>query len=195
MTKKPQPLQPTAADTTALDMRGYAHGAKVPMTVTFLAMTSRPSALPPPVPKGKVALLRAENPPVHFYRYLYNCVGGPWLWVERRRMRDETLSTIIRHPQNALYVLYLNGCPAGMAELDLRKPDVAQLAYFGLFPEAIGRGLGYFFLYQMVVLAWSQPISKLTVNTCTLDHPRALPLYQRIGFVPCSREERYIELP
>ena len=30
--------------------------------------------------------------------------------------------------------------------------------------------------------AWSHPIPRLTVNTCTLDHPRALPLYQRMGF-------------
>ena len=55
--------------------------------------------------------------------------------------------------------------------------------------------LGYFFLYQAVMNAWSRPISKLLVNTCTLDHPRALPLYQRLGFVPYSREDRYIELP
>jgi hypothetical protein len=43
--------------------------------------------------------------------------------------------------------------------------------------------------------AWAQPISKLLVNTCTLDHPRALPLYQRLGFTPYSREERFVELP
>lgn len=192
---KKTPLQPYPADTAALDMHGFDHGARVPMTVTFLTMTARPSALPPPAPKSKVAFLRAEKPPVHFYRYLYNSIGGPWLWVERRRMRDETLSAIISHPQNELYILYADGCPAGMAELDLRKPDVAQLAYFGLFSEYFGRGLGYFFLYQIVRVAWSHPISRLTVNTCTLDHPRALPLYQRIGFVPSSREERYIELP
>ena len=46
-----------------------------------------------------------------------------------------------------------------------------------------------------VMNAWLQPIGKLLVNTCTLDHPRALPLYQRMGFVPYSREDRYIELP
>jgi hypothetical protein len=28
-----------------------------------------------------------------------------------------------------------------------------------------------------------------------LDHPRALPLYQRLGFTPYSREERFVELP
>jgi ribosomal protein S18 acetylase RimI-like enzyme len=30
----------------------------------------------------------------------------------------------------------------------------------------------------------------MTVNTCTLDHPRALALYQRLGFTPIAREER-----
>ena len=27
------------------------------------------------MPKGKIAILRAEHPPVHFYRYLYNTIG------------------------------------------------------------------------------------------------------------------------
>jgi hypothetical protein len=43
--------------------------------------------------------------------------------------------------------------------------------------------------------AWAQPISRLTINTCTLDHPRALPLYQRLGFTAYAREERFVELP
>jgi hypothetical protein len=43
--------------------------------------------------------------------------------------------------------------------------------------------------------AWTHGIPKFKVNTCTLDHPRALPLYQRLGFVPYAREDRYIELP
>jgi hypothetical protein len=30
----------------------------------------------------------------------------------------------------------------------------------------------------------------MTVNTCTLDHPRALPAYQSWGFHPVRREER-----
>ena len=66
--------------------------------------------------------------------------------------------------------------------------------YLGLMPEAIGRGLGFYLLYHSCMNAWAQPISRLTVNTCTLDHPRALPLYQPMGFVPYAREERYVEL-
>ncbi len=168
---------------------------RIPMTVTFLAMEAKPSALPPPQPRGKVALLRAVNPPVHFYRYLYDTVGDAYYWVDRRKLTDEQLATIIQHPQVELYVLYADGCPAGLAELDLRDPAASQLAYFGLMPEFVGKRLGYFFLYHACMNAWAHPISRLLVNTCTLDHPRALPLYQRLGFVPYSREERYVELP
>jgi GNAT superfamily N-acetyltransferase len=168
---------------------------RIPMTVTFLEMHSRPAAQPPPQPKGKIAILRAENPPVHFYRYLYDTIGERYWWVDRRKLSDEALGEIVCHPKTELYVLYADGCPAGMAELEFRDPQAAQLAYFGLMPEYVGRKLGYYFVYHAVSIAWSRSISSLLINTCTLDHPRALPLYQRVGFVPYSREDRYIELP
>lgn len=168
---------------------------RIPMVVTFLEMTSKPSALPPPVPRGKIAIIRAMNPPVHFYRYLYDTIGDPYYWVDRRKLSDLELAAIIHDQKEEVYVLYTDGNPAGLAELDLRESGIAQLAYFGLMPEAIGKRLGYYFLYQAIANAWVHPITKLLVNTCTLDHPRALPLYQRLGFVAYSREDRYIELP
>ena len=172
-------------------------GAKrrVPMTVTFFEMLARPAALPPPSPKGRHAILKAESPTPHFYRYLYETIGGPYLWVDRRKLTPEALAEVIQDPLNHLYVLYTEGSPTGMAELDFRKDGTCNIAYFGLMPEAIGKHLGYFFLYHTCLNAWARPISRLTVNTCSLDHPRALPLYQRIGFNAYSREERFVELP
>jgi len=167
---------------------------RIPMVFTFLEMTAKPSALPPPVPRGKIAIIRATNPPVHFYRYLYNTIGEKYYWVDRRKLSDVDLAAIIQDQKEELYILYTDGNPAGFAELDLRESGVAQLAYFGLMPEAVGKRLGYYFLYHAIANAWVHPITKLLVNTCTLDHPRALPLYQRLGFVAYSREDRYIEL-
>ena len=175
-------------------MAGSRSKRFLPMTVTFLEMKGKPAVLPPPQPLGKVAILRAQEPPLHFYRYLYDTIGGPYHWVDRRRMDDISLAALIQHPLVELYVMHVDGCPAGMAELDFREPATGLLAYFGLMPEFIGRHLGYFFLYHAVQNAWMKPISTLLVNTCTLDHPRALPLYQRMGFVPYSREERSVEL-
>jgi len=168
---------------------------RVPTIVTFLEMLHRPSALPPPQPKGKVAFLKAESPPLHFYRYLYDAVGRDYKWVDRKKLGDAAVTEILRDPKVELFALYVDGCPAGMAELDFRLEGIGQLAYFGLIQEFVGRRLGYFFLYHATMVAWSRPIQKFIVNTCTLDHPRALPLYQRMGFVPYAREDRFIEMP
>ena len=168
---------------------------RIPMTVTFLEMKARPTALPPPQPKGRIALLKADKPPTHFYRYLYDTIGADYYWVDRKRLTPDALADIIHDPRNLLFILYTDGNPAGLAELDLRRPGTCNISYFGLMPEAIGKRLGYFFLYHTCMNAWAQPIQRLTINTCTLDHPRALPLYQRLGFTPYSREERFVELP
>lgn len=167
----------------------------LPATVTYLELNARPSPPGPPRPAIKTAILRCEHPSVHFYRYLYNTIGRDYFWVERRKWGDEVLAALLASPQIELYVLYVSGAPAGMAELDFRDEKAAQVAYFGLMPDFVGRKLGPWFLYQTCELAWVKPIPKLIVNTCSLDHPRALQTYQRIGFVPYSREERTIWLP
>ena len=92
-------------------------------------------------------------------------------------------------------MLYANGVPAGFAELDCRSLPVVELAYFGLMPEFIGKGLGGHLLAGAIENAWRHEPDKLTVNTNTLDHPKALPLYQRLGFQPVKQEVREIDDP
>ena len=176
-------------------MKAKAAPQRIPTVVTFLEMKTRPPPPMPPQPPGKIALLRCENPPVHFYRYLYDTIGRAHYWVERKKVDDTVLAALLGDPALHIFTLYAEGCPAGMAELDFRNPEAAQLAYFGLMPDYIGRRLGHYFLYQAVLNAWAEPIRTLKVNTCTLDHPRALPLYQRVGFVPYAREDRHIVMP
>ena len=160
-------------------------------TVTYLEMTRRPSLPPTPPPHNiHVALLRARKPAVRFYRYLYDAIGAPWLWYERRAMDDETLSEIIHDEGVEIYVLYVEGAPAGYAELDRRKEPDIEVAYFGLMPEFIGRGLGAYLLTSAIDIAWSYEPARLWIHTNTLDHPRALPLYQRLGFQPYKQEQK-----
>ncbi|GEO41000.1 GNAT superfamily N-acetyltransferase [Skermanella aerolata] len=183
--------------TTPPDLRivpGLPPG-KLRVVVTYLEMTTQPTAPKQRPPVEKLALLRAERPTVSFYRYLYDTVGEPWLWSERRVMSDEALAHIIHDPRVEVMVLYVGGVPAGYAELSRRKADAVDLSYFGMIPDFIGMKLGPFLLNCAIDAAWSGGAKKLTVNTCTLDHPKALGLYQRMGFVPVRQVTRITDDP
>ncbi len=170
-------------------------GKIVDTTVTYLEMTARPSHFPPMPSAPRLALMKAENIPLHFYRYLYAAVGGSWLWVERLSLSDEALSKKIHAAGIDVFVLYANGSPAGYFELDRRDPLSVRLVYFGLMPEWTGMRIGPWFLGSAVAEGFARGAKALRVNTCTLDHPAALPLYQRIGFAPVRREDRQITVP
>jgi GNAT superfamily N-acetyltransferase len=171
--------------------------AELDVTITYLEMLEQPARGParPPRLTEKIALMRAERPTVGFYRYLYNAVGEPWLWYERNQLSDEALTAIIQDEQVEVCVLYYAGTPAGYAELDLRQEGETELAYFGLIPDYIGLGLGSYLLDWAIDTAWSRNPRRLWVNTCTLDHPAALPVYQKAGFMPCNQETIRIKDP
>jgi hypothetical protein len=57
-----------------------------------------------------------------------------------------------------------------------------NLSYFGLMPHAISTGVGFPFLRHAVDTVWREGPRGMTVNTCTADHPRAMPTYLRAGF-------------
>lgn len=167
-------------------------------TVSYLEMRERPKGRHVPSPGGKLALIRAEPPTVAFYRYLFEAVGEAWFWCGRRVLSDEELAKIIRDPQVEIYVLYVNGVPAGFSEIDLRRrpaDGIAEVAYLGLVPEFIGRGYGNYLMHWTVDAAWQHKPRVVTVNTCTLDHPHALPFYQRSGFTVVGHEQRTVVDP
>jgi GNAT superfamily N-acetyltransferase len=154
---------------------------EVMVDVTFLRMDSRPADHARPLPSD-VRVEQARHCSVPFYRYLYDTVGEPWLWWMRRTASDADLAALLSLPAVSIHVLMKDGEPAGFYELDRRHPHTVNLAYFGLMPWAIGTGLGRAFLRHAVDTAWDAGKPMLTVNTCTADHPRALPAYIAAGF-------------
>src|SRR5215207_1316655 len=163
--------------------------------VTYLEMTAVPRHHVPPPANLKLMLLKAENPPVHFYRYLYDIVGREFYWIDRRGMTDDQLAAEIQSQEVDIYVLYVGGVPAGFFEVDHRRAGEVELKYFGLAPEFRGRGLGKWLLNEAVVFCWSWAPARVIVETCTLDSPAALPLYQKIGFAPYDRQNKTVTLP
>jgi GNAT superfamily N-acetyltransferase len=156
-------------------------------TITYLEMLARPAGRRFPAPLETLALMRAEACTVSFYRYLYETVGEPWLWFERRMIGDLALAAQIGKPTIEIFVLYVRGVPAGFFELDTAAARETKLCYFGLIPDFIGRRLGPYLLQAAIDRAWSRPIDRFWLHTSTFDHPKALRVYQRAGFVVYAR--------
>lgn len=179
-------LPPDVHDAVPADLAGPR--AIVEVTTTYLEMRTRPTAPLGPPPPG-VQVVRAVRPSVRFYRYLYDGVGLPWAWYDRRRMAAGELAAILADDAVEVHVLWRDGVPAGYTELDRRAAGQVELAYFGLLPEAIGQKLGPWLLAWSIHEAWRRPgVERAWVHTCTLDHPSALRTYLAAGFTTCGEE-------
>lgn len=155
----------------------------VAAVVTSLEMSRRPPLRPAqPFPPG--AALEPLERTIAAYRSLYRTVGTEWLWFSRLVMPDEKLQAILDNPRVEVFALRQDGREAGILELDFSQPEECELAFFGVAPGLVGTGVGRALMNVAIDRAWSQPIQRFWVHTCSLDHPAALDFYRRSGFVP-----------
>ena len=167
---------------------GPVEGA-VAVTVTSLEMTSVDQL----VPAGSLPLgttwLRIEADKAGHSQDFYRRVGSPWHWVDRLDWDEAQWSAWTDRPEHHLLVCRQDGEDAGYAELEQQSDGNVEIAYFGLLPEAIGRGLGRWWLAQVLAEAWRLPgTRRVWVHTCTLDGPAALATYEGRGLRPYARE-------
>lgn len=169
-------------------MSAMSENKELATTVTYLEIFEKPVLAESFLPE-ELTIVQAINPTVKFYRFLYDAVGADWNWTDRKRLSDDELAAEIQNEKVDVFVLYDNGVPAGYAELDRREfPDV-ELKYFGIMPEFIHKRYGKLLLNWAIQKAWSFSPKRFWVHTCSLDHPRALPLYQKCGFKIYKTEE------
>ena len=98
-------------------------------------------------------------------------------------MPDAELRAILEDPRVEVYALRRGDEHAGILELDYRESGQCELAFFGLTRDVLGHGLGRSLMNEAIERAWSRPIERFWVHTCTLDSPAALDFYLRSGFV------------
>ncbi|HYG30695.1 MAG TPA: GNAT family N-acetyltransferase [Allosphingosinicella sp.] len=151
--------------------------------VTFLEMTKPPK--PQPVPdSGGLRLGRWRDVDPAKYRALFERVGARWLWYSRLAMDDAALLASVAEVHA---VVDRRRIEVGMVELDFREPRQCLIRFLGLVPELAGRGHGRWLFAQTLALAWRPGVERVHVNTCSLDHPAALPSYLKAGFTPYRR--------
>ena len=128
-----------------------------------------------------------ERPTISFYRYLYDTVGADWNWFMRRRLSDEELAAIIHDDRVEVFVLYVRGVPAGYAELD-RRIEGRSRSPISASSRVRGAGLRRVSPRLGARRAWSYGPNRVWLHTCSLDHPRALGVYQRAGLGVYDRQ-------
>jgi GNAT superfamily N-acetyltransferase len=159
---------------------------RIATVVTTLEMRQRPPLRP--TPASPLRLVRWDRPSAARYRALFTRIGAPWLWFSRLALSEEALLAIIHASTTEIYVVAdPAGIEVGMLELDLGTSGECTLAYFGLIPELAGQGHGRWLMAEALTRAWRGGVTRVVVNTCTLDHPSALNFYRAQGFTATSR--------
>ena len=156
---------------------------------TYLEMREpgalRPAALDDPSIRIEQAVLCTPA----LYRFLYGEVGRQYHWVDRLSWSDTDIRAHLDGGRVSIWIMSVQGTPAGYFELSKDDDGAIEIAYFGLFEEFTGRRLGAHLLTRAVEQAWRMTTSRVWLHTCSLDHPAALPNYVGRGFTPYRTEE------
>jgi GNAT superfamily N-acetyltransferase len=136
---------------------------------------------------GSAALVR--------YRNAFHRVGDEYLWALRLLMTDEELTRYLDDPGIEVYFLVTPDGDEGILELDFRIDNECEIALFGVAVPLQGTGAGRWLMNRALEIAWSHPIGRFWLHTCTLDHPSALAFYRRTGFTPYARKVEVFDDP
>jgi len=150
------------------------------ITVWYLHSESPGELIPSPDPGG-IEVVEARVKQFQFNRFLYQLVGAAWQWTDKLEWSDEQWREYAEADNMRTWVAWVEGSPAGYFELQKQADGSVDICYFGLAAKFIGRGFGGYLLSETIRQAWSWDANRVTVNTCTLDHPSALANYQARG--------------
>lgn len=151
------------------------------MTTYYLETLDRVELRRPTRGDSHEIVVRRQPPSGATNRRFYTTVGADWTWTDRLPWSNERWDEYAQQPGLDTYIGYVAGEEIGYFELDRQPSGSTELAYFGLLPSAIGRGLGSPLLVHAIEQAWHDGAERVWVHTCSLDHPQALANYRARG--------------
>lgn len=163
---------------------------RLPVTVTYLEIAPADWTRRGQPPGLDVSIEQVTSPTVAIYRELYDRVGRPWLWYERRLLSDPALAALMAAPGHELHIARHDGALVGYFEL---LDD--EIVFFGLTLGYAGRRIGPWLLDRAIEQAFARGTTRVVLNTNTLDHPKALDTYRRAGFRPVRSENKELQDP
>ena len=163
---------------------------RLPVRITYLELAHSAWTRRGQKPDLEVGLTPVDAPTVALYRELYDRVGRPWLWYERRLLSDAALAALLATPGHEFHVARHEGAPVGYFEL-----QDAEIVFFGLTLDYIGRRIGPWLLDRAIERSFARGAARVILNTNSLDHPKALDTYRKAGFQPVRSETRELQDP
>jgi ribosomal protein S18 acetylase RimI-like enzyme len=149
----------------------------------FRPSPARPPPLASPTTPAALDVQLVPDPTPALYRHLYRTVGAAYHWRDRWDWSDADIRRHLGQREITLYLARTGAATVGWYELRRVREDASvEIAYFGLMPEAIGRGYGRSLLAAAVSDAWDLGATRVWLHTCTLDHPHAVANYKARGF-------------
>ncbi len=167
----------------------------VEVTITYLEMEHPAMFHPSHAAEGNVSLERLDPAEAETAEQLYADVGNEYYWLERAEWREDKWRDELETPGSEFWVLKDEDEDAGFFLLTEPQPRTSEILYLGLRPGFEGRGLGGHLLSCAIERAWETGADRVLVNTCTLDHPAALPNYLARGFEVVRKRTELRVLP
>src|SRR5258707_426474 len=136
MSSRPRNLSSPAPEALAYQPPPRTDG-RLAITITYLELARANWTRRGQPPTIDVTVTQVPSPSVAYYRELYDRVGRPWLWFERRLLADAALADLLAQQGHEIHVARHDGDLVGYFEL---QDD--EISFFGLTPGYIGERIG-----------------------------------------------------
>ena len=168
---------------------GTDFNSTIEVTRTYLEMRNPSELRGAKLDDSSISIEHQRDCSAELFRFLYVEVGKNYYWVDRLPWTDDDIRAYLAQPEISVWLMTYKKEMAGYFELRKCEDGSFELAYFGLIPQFIGRGLGKHLLTWAVEQAWAEGANRVWLHTCTLDDPAALPNYLQRGFQPFKTEK------
>lgn len=151
------------------------------LSTTYLELRSLAALKPKSTTDPLFRIEEAKIKQWKLNRFLYSLVGADWQWNDKLPWTDDQWRQYVEDDRLRTFLGLYGGSIAGYCELRRDDAGDQEIAYFGLAPQFVGRGLGGPLLTHALQEALRTSTSRVWVHTCNLDHPSALPNYLARG--------------
>jgi len=138
---------------------------------------------------------RAGPADIGAYRETFQDIGREVLWVDRWDWNDEDFARQLGKSETVVWLVTLDGVPAGLIEGFLGDDGSVQYTYVGVRPRFQGRGLGKLLLSHAIERSWEMKVKRIWLFTLTSDGEHALENYLKRGFTISKRRAAILDIP